>query len=160
MGLNILQKKQQLEELTAKLASIQQEVYELENKNPEFTLRIQELEKNKKLILKELETPLFVSIEGFAEISCLWEGVGEWPQIIDWKFVFDDEINKFIEKILINDRQIALLFETKHKKIKNLLQTLTKLDEKVTNHNERVKEIYEESQDEAILTLSISNCID
>jgi hypothetical protein len=155
MGLNILQKKQQLEELTAKLASIQQEVYELENKNPEFTLRIRELEKSKKLILTELETPIFVPIEGFVEISCLWEGIGEWPQIIDWKFNFTEHVNKFLEIILFEEGRISLLFEMQIPEIQNLQRCLLKLDEKVNLYNKEVTMLYEESIDEGVLQFYI-----
>ena len=160
MRLNILQKRQQLEELSAKLASIQQEVCELESNNPEFAIRIKDLEQNKKTIVNELTSPIFVNFENFGQITCLWKGIEEWPQIIDWKFNFDDELNRFLEKILINNEQIALLFETKHKKLKELDCVLSKLDKRVQKHNEDVKKIFEESQDETLLTLSIQSSID
>ena len=160
MGLNIIQKRKQLEELSAQLALIQREVHELESNNPEFTTRIKELEQNKKKIFDDLKSPIVINFENFLEITCIWEGVEEWPQIIDWKFKFDNELNQFLEKTLINDEQIALLFETKHKKVKELHCILSKIDKQVQKHNEDVEKIFKESQDEAVLSLSISSNID
>ena len=65
MGLNILQKRQQLEELSARLALIQQEVNELESNNPEFTTRIKELEQNKKKLFDDLKSPIVINFENF-----------------------------------------------------------------------------------------------
>lgn len=155
MGLNILQKRQQLADLTAKIALIQQEVYELENKNPELTARLQKLEKNKKTIIEELDTPIFVSIENFGEISCLWEGIGEMPQIIDWKFSFTEHINTFLEIILFEEGRISLLFEMQIPEIQNLQHDLLKLDERVNLYNEEVTMLYKESADEGVLQFYI-----
>ncbi len=155
MGLNILQKRQQLADLTAKIALIQQEVYELENKNPELTARLQKLEKNQKTIIEELDTPIFVSIENFGEISCLWEGIGEMPQIIDWKFSFTEHINTFLETILFKEGRILLLFEMQIPEIQNLQHDLLKLDEKVNLYNEEVTMLYKESADEGVLQFYI-----
>ena len=155
MGLNILQKRQQLADLTAKIALIQQEVYELENKNPELTARLQKLEKNQKTIIEELDTPIFVSIENFGEISCLWEGIGEMPQIIDWKFSFTEHINTFLEIILFEEGRISLLFEMQIPEIQNLQHDLLKLDERVNLYNEEVTMLYKESADEGVLQFYI-----
>ena len=155
MGLNILQKRQQLADLTAKIALIQQEVYELENKNPELTARIQKSEKNRKTIIEELGTPIFVSIENFGEISCLWKGIGEMPQIIDWKFSFTEHINTFLETILFEEGRILLLFEMRIPEIQNLQHYLLKLDEKVNLYNEEVTMLYKESADEGVLQFYI-----
>jgi prefoldin subunit 5 len=161
MPLDILNKQKQVDQLAAQLASLQEEIKAIRELNPEYTKTLEQLQKNKKQIIKQLKQPIKVEIPGIVCFMCMWKDVGLWPEITNWSFLMTNENdNKFIEHLLIECNAIESIFNSTHPAIITLTQQIEELDKQVIDFNTKVKIAHEKFNEESIHSLAFVVSVD
>ena len=85
--ISISQKQKELSKLQQQMLTLQQELEDLENQNPAYKKRCDELVKERITLVNSINEIRRATIKSFIEIEYRWRGIKQTPEIISYKFL-------------------------------------------------------------------------
>lgn len=155
--ISISQKQKELSKLQQQMLALQQELEDLENQNPAYKKRCDELVKERSNLVNSINQVRRATIKSFIEIEYRWRGIKQTPEIVSYKFLLDSSLNDFLKETIVDYNNLDTIFNFDMPDIKSSCSILDDIDKKVMKFNHKVNNSYNQFKEEYLKTLTISN---
>lgn len=155
--ISISQKQKELSKLQQQMLALQQELEDLENQNPAYKKRCDELVKERLALVNSINKTRQATIKSFIEIEYRWRGIKQTPEIVSYKFLLDPKLNNFLKETIVDYNNLDTIFNFDMPDIRSSCSILDDIDKKVMKFNHKVTSSYNQFKEEYLKTLTISN---
>jgi prefoldin subunit 5 len=152
--MNIFSTKQkQLEMLQKQMESLQQEITQFHEEHPEYRKTLDAIEKERSKLIEIVNKEHEINVPNFLTLICKWAGEESYPDIIDYKFLLEENVSEFLEQSL--EESLTEIFDSNVSQIKEFSAILDDIDQKVSKFNSKVEKAYEKFNEDFLLELKI-----